>query len=814
MEIIRRQGFRGGKRHRRMIHIVEKWLRQARRALSRDEWSWRLLRLPRPKPSDGKRGLLLIQIDGLSQGQLEKALRSGRLPFLRSLLRREGYAAHALYSGMPSTTPAAQGELFYGRPCCVPAFAYKARSDGRVMTLLNAESADRIEVSLAGESDEPLLSGGSAYSNIYTGGAAESHFCASRLSPKAVLRHSNPLALAIVLLWNLPSVLRLVTLLAMETALAIYDAARGSLQRGEFGPEFKFIFSRVLVCVGLREVVTAMASMDLMRGLPVVQLNFAGYDEQAHRRGPSSAFAHFSLRGIDRCIRRLYHASHRSNQRDYEVWVYSDHGQESTTPYLRETGRTLQEAVRSALAPASVAPVTKVERVVRSENPLGSRWENSFTRHSNTHATVTETQDDPLVLAYGPIGHIYLASPCLPELQARIAATLQKQAAIPIVLYRLAEGRAQAVTSEGVFRLPEDAAKVLGARHPFLATCATDLAELCHHADAGDFVVLGWRPRSRPLSFAWENGAHGGPGTEETHAFALLPAGVTPPITEGEPAQPFRHAHLRKLALRMRHRAPLAGKVPGLFHPRDPQAKLRVLTYNAHACEGMDGKVSPTRIARVIAQTRPDVICLQECYGADRGDLTALVMAALENDFHHDTLNAMQDGYGNAVLSAWPLRPILQKDLPTVTGYALEIRGAQWAEIEWQGLPLQVLNTHLGLLGRERLAQAEALAGEEWLLAAMQKGPTVLAGDFNAGPNSSPFRLLDRVVRDAQQSIVEHKPRNTFFGRFPVHRIDHVFLSPALQAVAAEVPRSHLTRLASDHLPVLVEMVVVPAGKT
>lgn len=799
-----------------MIHVVEKALRQARRALSRDEWSWRLLRLSRSGPSDGKRGLLLIQIDGLSRVQLDKALQRGRLPFLRSLLRREGYVSHALYSGLPSTTPAAQGELFYGRPCCVPAFAYKAKSDGRVMTLLNAESADRVESSLAEESDAPLLAGGSAYSNIYTGGAAEPHFCASRLSPKAVLRHSNPLALAVVLLWNLPSVLRLLSLLIMETALAFYDAARGSLQRGEFAHEFKFILSRVLVCVGLREVVTAMASMDLMRGLPVVQLNFAGYDEQAHRRGPSSAFAHFSLRGIDRCIRRLYQASHRSHHRDYEVWIYSDHGQESTLPYLRETGRTLQEAVTAALSPAVAAIRAKAERVVRSQDPLGARWERSLSRERHLQETAGGVQDEPLVLAYGPVGHIYLNSPCLPELRSRMAATLQKQAAIPIVLHRLPEGRAQAVTADGFFTLPEDAARVLGPRHPFLETCAADLAALCHHEDAGDFVALGWRPQGKPLTFAWENGAHGGPGNEETHAFALLPAGVKPLFAEaiGSPSlRPFRHADLRRLALRVRHRAALAGKVPGLFHTRDPQAKLRVLTYNVHACEGMDGKVSPTRIARVIAQCRPDVICLQECYGPERGDLTARVAEALESDFHHDKMNTMQDAYGNALLSSWPLRPVLQKDLPTVTGYTLEIRGAQWAEIEWQGLPLQVLNTHLGLLGRERLAQAEALSGEEWLLAALQKGPTVLAGDFNAGPHSPPFRLLDRVLRDAQQNLVEHRPRNTFFGRFPVHRIDHVFLSPALQAVAAEVPRSHLTRLASDHLPLLVEMVLLPAGK-
>jgi hypothetical protein len=43
-----------------------------------------------------------------------------------------------------------------------------------------------------------------------------------------------------------------------------------------------------------------------------------------------------------------------------------------------------------------------------------------------------------------------------------------------------------------------------------------------------------------------------------------------------------------------------------------PVYPLRILTYNVHRCMGMDGKLSPERIARVIARHTPDVVALQE----------------------------------------------------------------------------------------------------------------------------------------------------------------------------------------------------------
>ena len=49
-------------------------------------------------------------------------------------------------------------------------------------------------------------------------------------------------------------------------------------------------------------------------------------------------------------------------------------------------------------------------------------------------------------------------------------------------------------------------------------------------------------------------------------------------------------------------------------------------------------------------------------------------------------------------------------------------------------------------------------------------------------------------------------PRNTFPSRFPLVRIDHVFHSPDVNVRRVVVPRTRWTRVASDHLPVVVEV--------
>lgn len=786
-----------------MIQVLESRLRRFRRWFSRSEWSLKLLRIPK-LDGDNKRGLVLIQIDGLAKSQLEKAIKRGRMPFLRKLLKREGYHLHDVYSGIPSTTAAAQAELFYGVKGAVPAFAYRERDSGRYVKLILPECASRMETDLE-KMGAGLAEGGSSYSNMYSGGAAETHFCASGLSPSSIWKNANFLGILAVLVWNFASILRLLALLCVEMVVAIYDAVRGAISRHEVRQELLFIFSRVLVVVGLRELIAIQASMDVTRGLPFVHVNFVGYDEQAHRRGPGSKFAHFSLLGIDDCISRIWAAANRSYRRDYDVWIYSDHGQESVVPYAKENHRPLEDAISQVLGAPVASPTAqrRAPRMIQSEHYAGNKAEGYLLRRAGSKLSteIPVQPGSPIVIAVGPYGHVYLPHKLEDGARAGLARRLVNEANIPMVLYPNGPGRAMCVTPEGQFELPRDAARVLGPLHAFTDECGRDLALSCNHPHAGDFVIAGWRPRARPVSFVWENGAHGGPGYEETHAFGLFPANAPLP----QYGTYLRYGQIREAALHLRG-TPSTLKPYPRSRTQGPRT-LRIMTYNVHGCSGMDGKVSASRIARVIAQYEPDIVALQECYGTRKGDQARAIAAELKDVYRYPAdLTVLQDDYGNATLSIPPMRLIKAGKLPTLEGRGIEIRGALWGVAEFAGGNLHFMNTHLGLYSLERQKQAEALMGPDWLGSESCANPVILCGDFNAFPSSSVYRTLTGRFHEAQENAKGHKPRNTFFGRHPVFRIDHVFCSPEFITGKVEVPRTHLTRLASDHLPIVAEM--------
>ncbi|MCA9208953.1 MAG: endonuclease/exonuclease/phosphatase family protein [Planctomycetales bacterium] len=236
------------------------------------------------------------------------------------------------------------------------------------------------------------------------------------------------------------------------------------------------------------------------------------------------------------------------------------------------------------------------------------------------------------------------------------------------------------------------------------------------------------------------------------------------------------------------------------------------MTYNVHACVGMDGRMSPARIARVISQADVEVVALQELdVGRLRSgtiDQAHEIARLLEMEFHfHPAWQLEEELYGDAILSRLPMRLIQSGPLPRPPNRErAEPRGAVWVEIQWDAQPLQVVNTHLGLGSRERVVQAEELLGPRWIGHSDCHDPVILCGDFNAIPTSRAYSLLAQRLRDAQRSLVGHRPRATFLSGRPINRIDHVFVGPTLQVRQIEVPRSELARVASDHLPLIVEL--------
>jgi endonuclease/exonuclease/phosphatase family metal-dependent hydrolase len=237
----------------------------------------------------------------------------------------------------------------------------------------------------------------------------------------------------------------------------------------------------------------------------------------------------------------------------------------------------------------------------------------------------------------------------------------------------------------------------------------------------------------------------------------------------------------------------------------------RILTYNVHRCLGTDGRLSPERIAEVIAAAEPDIVALQELdVGRARTggvDQAARIAGALGMTLHfHAAVQVVEEKFGDAILTTRPCRLVKTGHLK---GKSLipnrDPRGALWAEIEIEGERLQVINTHLGVTARERIAQVDTLVGPEWLGHPDCRDPAVLAGDFNALPLGRTCKLLATKLGAVEAPVLDGSLA-TFPSRMPVLSIDHVLVSSSVKLLAAEVIRTPLARLASDHLPLKVDV--------
>jgi endonuclease/exonuclease/phosphatase family metal-dependent hydrolase len=233
---------------------------------------------------------------------------------------------------------------------------------------------------------------------------------------------------------------------------------------------------------------------------------------------------------------------------------------------------------------------------------------------------------------------------------------------------------------------------------------------------------------------------------------------------------------------------------------------MRLLSYNIHkGIGGRDRRYRLERIIQVIEGENPDLICLQE---VDRhvartrhDDQPKKLSEALHALAHLYQLNVRfkGGGYGNLVLSRWPLRSAHQISLRR---NRRKPRGAQLAVIESPEGPLQLVHWHLGLAERERHWQVRHLFEHAHFHESAHL-PTLIVGDFNDWLNTlarGPFASHGFIQVTAPRSRFRSFP-----AYWPVVSLDKAFARGPLMVRHARIVHSRLARDASDHLPLVVD---------
>jgi endonuclease/exonuclease/phosphatase family metal-dependent hydrolase len=245
------------------------------------------------------------------------------------------------------------------------------------------------------------------------------------------------------------------------------------------------------------------------------------------------------------------------------------------------------------------------------------------------------------------------------------------------------------------------------------------------------------------------------------------------------------------------------------------EGRVRVVSWNVHAMAGADGRRDPERIARVVDELRPDIAGLQEvgtpALPSDLPDPAALLgaLTGMRSAFGPTMHHRLGFAYGNAVLARHPIQATRNYDLSVPRR---EPRGCLRADVEVDQAVVHFFAAHLGLHWRERRRQAAQLLSADILRDAALAHPLVLVGDFNSMSNRSAVpRWLRRQLVDCAQAARNEAP--TFPSGFPLLRLDHCYVDAAFRVESVEVHRSALARRASDHLPLVVELEILPAAR-
>ena len=214
---------------------------------------------------------------------------------------------------------------------------------------------------------------------------------------------------------------------------------------------------------------------------------------------------------------------------------------------------------------------------------------------------------------------------------------------------------------------------------------------------------------------------------------------------------------------------------------------MRVMTYNV---KGLD--IGLDALVEVIRDADPDVLGLQE---PPRGLQGGRRLAELAQR----TGTVVAVAHGSARTTALLVRR------------GVEVRDARSEPLPWRlgqvrrgycvarvsGVLVVVL--HLPLGWRERLDHLDRVLED----VTAEPGPYVVMGDLNEQPGGPTWARLLSGLKDAVGSTAP-----TFTARRPRRRLDGVLVSPQLTVSGSAIRKDEVTRRASDHLPVVVDLEV------
>ena len=233
---------------------------------------------------------------------------------------------------------------------------------------------------------------------------------------------------------------------------------------------------------------------------------------------------------------------------------------------------------------------------------------------------------------------------------------------------------------------------------------------------------------------------------------------------------------------------------------------LRVMTYNVHHCSppSKPDSIDMAAVARAIRAQNPDVVGLQEIdVNTQRsGAFNQAEELARQLNMVFYFGKAIDHGggdYGVAILSKYPVSEAQVHRLPTKPETKGEPRILATVKVTLpNGQALRFGSTHLD--AQRDSVNRRLQVNKINQIAAAEKLPFVIAGDFNALPSSAVIRQLDQHFTRTCHACEPTIPISN-----PTKAIDFIAYAPA-QSFKVIKTQVIPEKYASDHLPVLAEI--------
>lgn len=489
-------------------------------------------------------GLVMVQIDGLSEDVLHRALSSGDAPTLHRWLRTGSHKLVGWETGWSSQTGVSQCGILHGSVVDMPAFRWVEKDTGRVVVSNRPESAAYIEQSHS-DGHGLLAHHGSSYGNLFTGDAERAVLTMSVVGRRKEGRigagyggyFSHPQNAVRTMIGIVVEVWR-------ERRAAFWQRRRDVVPR--VPRSFLYAFLRAFTTVVARDVCVRGVLNDVAEGRARIYVNLVGYDEVAHHSGPERVDALAVLRDIDAQVRRI-ERSFRWAPRPYRLVVLSDHGQTQGQTFAERNGLTFAEHVASLAGGRAVSGDTDAEKG-HTESVAWARRARSAdqeTARPSDRAGHTPGQDEvqqlPTVLASGGLGLVYLPGAprrlTLEEIEAdypRLVAGLVEHPDIGFVLVRSAEHGSLVLGRGGRRFLDTGAVEGADPLADYGPRAVEHVARTDGYRTVADLMVNArYDPELEEMpAFETQVGAHGALGGAQNRPLLLYPAELTPPAED------------------------------------------------------------------------------------------------------------------------------------------------------------------------------------------------------------------------------------------------------------------------------------------